>query len=120
MSSSFLHFSSFVAQKQLIAKRPALPVSRVFQELLSLNHASDNAKLGVLRVLRVTRVFRVFKLGKYSTGVRLLGQVIVASFSALVLLAFFLLLAVVLFGSTRRRAAPPSKPKVVCGVCGGL
>eukprot|EP01083_Nonionella_stella_P068025 180312_1 len=61
--------------------------------------SSQGSGLQFLRVLRLARVFRVMKLGKYSTGMRMLGRVMDRSMPVFYLLGFLLLIFCILFSS---------------------
>mmetsp|Transcript_25102 Transcript_25102/g.87562 ORF Transcript_25102/g.87562 Transcript_25102/m.87562 type:complete len:602 (-) Transcript_25102:418-2223(-) len=60
---------------------------------------SGSSELAIVRILRLARVFRVFKLGKYHSGLNLIGRVLYTSADALYLLLFFTFLGMVLFGA---------------------
>jgi len=66
---------------------------------LAVGGAAGNVGLTVFRILRLGRIFRIFKLSKYSTGMQLMGRVIVASADAMGLLLFFITIGVIVFGS---------------------
>ena len=66
---------------------------------LTLFMGAGAGGLGFLRVLRLARAFRVFKLGKYSEGMTMFANVMLASLPAMYILFFFLFLGMVLFGS---------------------
>jgi len=66
---------------------------------LELFMASSSASLSVLRVLRLSRVLRVLKMGKYNTGMQVMGSVLTESLPALKILLVFTMLSVVLFGA---------------------
>eukprot|EP00450_Noctiluca_scintillans_P022408 CAMPEP_0194531232 /NCGR_PEP_ID=MMETSP0253-20130528/68487_1 /TAXON_ID=2966 /ORGANISM="Noctiluca scintillans" /LENGTH=390 /DNA_ID=CAMNT_0039376563 /DNA_START=234 /DNA_END=1406 /DNA_ORIENTATION=+ len=55
--------------------------------------------LGVIRTVRLIRLFRIFKLGRYSSGLQLIGEALKNSSQALWVLSFFLLIGIVLFSS---------------------
>jgi voltage-gated potassium channel Kch len=60
---------------------------------------SNFTVLRVLRAVRLVRIFRIFKLGRYSFGMKLMGEAITNSFQALWVLVFFLMVGVVLASS---------------------
>ncbi len=66
---------------------------------LAVGGAAGNVGLTVFRILRLGRIFRIFKLSKYSTGMQLMGRVILASADAMGLLLFFIAIGVIVFGS---------------------
>lgn len=75
-------------------------VEVVMQLFLGLNEGKGNlALLRVLRAVRLVRLFRVFKLGRYSSGMKLMGEAIKNSFHSLWVLVLFLLVGVVLASS---------------------
>jgi len=55
--------------------------------------------LGVIRTVRLVRLFRIFKLGRYSSGLQLMGEALRNSAQALWVLGFFLGIGILLFSS---------------------
>lgn len=60
---------------------------------------SDTLALRAFRVVRVVRMVRIFKLGRYASGMRLVGEALRDSSHAISVLLFLLSMAVVLFSS---------------------
>lgn len=88
-----------------------LAIMPFFIELIG--RSSQGHVLRILRSVRMFRLFRVLKLGRYSTGMRIMGETIRRSAAALWVLAFFVGIAVVLFSSVvwymEKFACPNSK-----------
>lgn len=61
--------------------------------------AEDTPALRLFRLVRLVRVIRIFKLGRYATGMRLFGEALAGSTTALSVLVFLLGMGVVLFSS---------------------
>jgi voltage-gated potassium channel Kch len=61
--------------------------------------AEDTPALRVFRLVRLVRVIRIFKLGRYATGMRLFGEALTGSTTAISVLVFLLGMGVVLFSS---------------------
>lgn len=59
-----------------------------------------NLAVRSLRLVRLIRVFRLFKLGRYASGMRLMGEAFKNSAQAISVLIFLLCMGVVLFSST--------------------
>eukprot|EP00441_Pelagodinium_beii_P027833 CAMPEP_0197654170 /NCGR_PEP_ID=MMETSP1338-20131121/38690_1 /TAXON_ID=43686 ORGANISM="Pelagodinium beii, Strain RCC1491" /NCGR_SAMPLE_ID=MMETSP1338 /ASSEMBLY_ACC=CAM_ASM_000754 /LENGTH=551 /DNA_ID=CAMNT_0043229569 /DNA_START=79 /DNA_END=1731 /DNA_ORIENTATION=+ len=59
----------------------------------------DRGMMQVVRSVRLIRIFRIFRLSKYSRGMALMLQSLVASVQPLMILAFFLIIGVTLFSS---------------------
>lgn len=66
---------------------------------VSMSMAVSEDALREMEVLRVLRLFRIFKLGRYSSGMRLMGEALGKSSQALSVLMFFLCIGVILFSS---------------------
>jgi len=66
---------------------------------LAISRLSWARALGVIRTVRLVRLFRIFKLGRYSSGLQLMGEAIRNSAQALWVLGFFLAVGVLLFSS---------------------
>ena len=76
-----------------------MPRDAVIPFYVELALGAGGGGLAVLRVLRLVRVFRIFKMGKYSSGAKVVINVVVESMPALSILFFFSLLACVLFAA---------------------
>merc|ERR1719408_747080 len=61
--------------------------------------AEDTPALRVFRLVRLVRVIRIFKLGRYATGMRLFGEALGRSTTAISVLVFLLCMGVVVFSS---------------------
>lgn len=61
--------------------------------------AEDTPALRVFRLVRLVRVIRIFKLGRYATGMRLFGEALAGSTTAISVLIFLLCMGVVVFSS---------------------
>jgi len=74
-----------------------------FELVMTLvNPSSDGADLGflqILRLIRLTRIVRIFKMSKNFEGLIVLGNTIMKSLSALVMLFFFMSIFSVLFAT---------------------
>jgi hypothetical protein len=66
---------------------------------LMIGGGGGGGKMAVIRVLRLARVFRIFKMGKSSSGMQMLGEVLLMSRPALLLLMFFNCIIMIVFGS---------------------
>lgn len=66
---------------------------------LVIGGEGGGGKMAVIRVLRLARVFRIFKMGKSSTGMQMLAEVLLMSRPALLLLMFFNFILMIVFGS---------------------
>lgn len=80
--------------------------------LIDFSGAKDVNVLRLLRIVRLIRLFRIFKLGRYSSGMRLMGLALQNSLQALWVLAFFLCVGVVLFSSLMYYAEKVSCPNL--------
>jgi len=67
--------------------------------ILAALGAEDTPALRLFRLVRLVRVIRIFKLGRYATGMRLFGEALAGSTTALSVLVFLLGMGVVLFSS---------------------
>jgi len=74
--------------------------------------AQDTPVLRIFRLVRLVRVFRIFKLGRYNSGMKLFGEAIVGSSTALSVLVFLLCMGVVLFSSALYYVEKLSCPEV--------
>jgi len=61
--------------------------------------AEDTPALRVFRLVRLVRVIRIFKLGRYATGMRLFGEALAGSTTAISVLVFLICMGVVVFSS---------------------
>lgn len=61
--------------------------------------AGETPALRVFRLVRLVRVIRIFKLGRYATGMRLFGEALIGSSTAISVLIFLICMGVVLFSS---------------------
>lgn len=61
---------------------------------------TETPALRALRVVRLIRILRIFKLGRYASGMRLMGEALRNSSQAISVLVFLLLMGVVLFSSS--------------------
>lgn len=61
--------------------------------------SAETPALRALRVVRLIRILRIFKLGRYASGMRLMGEALRNSSQAISVLVFLLLMGVVLFSS---------------------
>jgi hypothetical protein len=59
----------------------------------------DSPALRIFRLVRLARVIRIFKLGRYATAMRLFGEALAGSTTAISVLIFLLCMGVVLFSS---------------------
>lgn len=85
------------------AKRPLnvidfMAIIPFYIELL-IGGGGGGGKMAVIRVLRLARIFRIFKMGKSSSGMQMLAEVLVMSSNALQLLMFFNFIIMIVFGS---------------------
>jgi len=61
--------------------------------------AEETPALRLFRLVRLVRVIRIFKLGRYATGMRLFGEALAGSTTALSVLVFLMGMGTVLFSS---------------------
>lgn len=74
-----------------------LAISPFYVELLS--HSVAVGHLTILRSVRLIRIFRIFRLSRYSMGMNIMLQSLVASVQPLIILVFFLCIGGTLFSS---------------------
>lgn len=74
-----------------------LAISPFYVELLS--HSVAVGPLTILRSVRLIRIFRIFRLSRYSMGMNIMLQSLVASVQPLIILVFFLCIGGTLFSS---------------------
>lgn len=74
--------------------------------------AEETPALRLFRLVRLVRVIRIFKLGRYATGMRLFGEALAGSTTALSVLVFLLCMGVVLFSSALFYVEKASCPQV--------
>mmetsp|Transcript_41404 Transcript_41404/g.65602 ORF Transcript_41404/g.65602 Transcript_41404/m.65602 type:complete len:463 (-) Transcript_41404:156-1544(-) len=74
--------------------------------------AEDSPALRIFRLVRLARVIRIFKLGRYATGMRLFGEALAGSTTAISVLIFLLCMGVVLFSSALFYVEKLSCPEV--------
>merc|ERR1719253_614409 len=74
--------------------------------------AEDTPALRVFRLVRLVRVIRIFKLGRYATGMRLFGEALAGSTTAISVLIFLLCMGVVLFSSALFHVEKMSCPEI--------
>jgi hypothetical protein len=74
--------------------------------------AEDTPALRFFRLVRLVRVIRIFKLGRYATGMRLFGEALANSTTAISVLVFLLCMGVVLFSSALFSVEKLSCPEV--------
>lgn len=74
-----------------------LAISPFYVEHLSQSVA--NGPLAVLRSVRLIRIFRIFRLSRYSMGMSIMIQSLLASVQPLIILVFFLCIGGTLFSS---------------------
>eukprot|EP00435_Cladocopium_sp_Y103_P023228 s189_g5.t1 len=74
-----------------------LAISPFYVELLSQSVAVG--PLTILRSVRLIRIFRIFRLSRYSMGMNIMLQSLVASVQPLIILVFFLCIGGTLFSS---------------------
>eukprot|EP00931_Biecheleriopsis_adriatica_P075616 TRINITY_DN49440_c0_g1_i1.p1 TRINITY_DN49440_c0_g1~~TRINITY_DN49440_c0_g1_i1.p1 ORF type:complete len:524 (+),score=96.03 TRINITY_DN49440_c0_g1_i1:54-1625(+) len=67
--------------------------------ILSLFVDDTQGPIRLLRACRLIRIFRIFRLSKYSMGMALMVQSLLASIQPLMILGFFLCIGVTLFSS---------------------
>lgn len=72
----------------------------------------DSPALRIFRLVRLARVIRIFKLGRYATGMRLFGEALAGSTTAISVLIFLLCMGVVLFSSALFYVEKLSCPEV--------
>jgi voltage-gated potassium channel Kch len=79
---------------------------------LSSSGVQDTPFLRVFRLVRLARVIRIFKLGRYATGMRLFGEALAQSGTAISVLVFLLCMGVVVFSSALFYVEKLSCPEV--------
>jgi len=67
--------------------------------ILEASGVHDTPALGAFRVVRLFRVLRMFKLGRYASGMRLMGKALQKSAQAISVLIFLLCMGVTVFSS---------------------
>ncbi len=73
---------------------PRFYISVVYKAVVA-----DSNKVQVLSAIRAIRILRVLKLSRYSPGMRLVIEAILAASSAFQILFFFLFISIIVFSS---------------------
>jgi voltage-gated potassium channel Kch len=107
---SISHISFMIAPMNIFDLMAVVPF---YVELVlgSLGH-EDTPALRVFRLVRLVRVIRIFKLGRYATGMRLFGEALAGSTTAISVLIFLLCMGVVLFSSALFHVEKMSCPEI--------
>jgi len=87
-------------------------IAPFYIEILLNSIGTHGSALKVFKFVRLIRLIRIFKLGRYSSGMQLMGEALKKSSQALSVLVFLLAMGVVLFSSLLFHAEKSMCPNI--------
>eukprot|EP00928_Gymnodinium_smaydae_P004157 TRINITY_DN11444_c0_g3_i1.p2 TRINITY_DN11444_c0_g3~~TRINITY_DN11444_c0_g3_i1.p2 ORF type:complete len:502 (+),score=97.12 TRINITY_DN11444_c0_g3_i1:334-1839(+) len=93
-----LSYLQFIVQPMNVFDLMAI-VPFYVEEIMRLTGIEANGALRALRVVRLVRIVRMLKLGRYASGMRLVGKALLESSQAISVLVFLLGVGVTVFSS---------------------